>query len=87
MRHELLWPQLTLPGQLPVPLQRRSHWSASQRTSLMHEPWPSQRTSHELPPQLMLLEQLPMPEHWTVQLSASRHSTPLEHEPMPVHAT
>jgi hypothetical protein len=68
-------------------LQRKSHWAASQRTSLMHAPGAMQRTSHELPPQLMLPEQLLGPEHSTVQLSASRHSTPLEQEPMPVHAT
>jgi hypothetical protein len=53
----------------------------------MHAPEAEQRTSHELPPQLMLPEQLLAPEHSTAQLSASRHSTPLEQEPMPVHAT
>ncbi len=88
MVHALvLPPQLTLPGQLLVPLQRTSHWSASQRTSLMHAPWPSQRTSHELPPQLMLLAQLLTPTHCTVQLSASLQSTPLEQEPIAVNAT
>lgn len=79
--------QLSLPGQLPAPRQRRSHSSASQRTSLIHAPAAMQRTSHELPPQLMLPEQLLGPEHSTVQLSASRHSTPLEHEPVPLHST
>ncbi len=80
-------PQLTLPGQLPLPRHCTSHRSASQRTSFMHAPWPSQRTSHELPPQLMLLAQLLTPTHCTVQLSASLQSTPLEQEPIAVHAT
>ena len=51
-------PQLSLPGQLLPPLQRRSQLSASQRTSLMHAPCFSQRTSHELPPHVRLPEQL-----------------------------
>ena len=79
--------QVTLPGQLPAPRQRRSHCAASQRTSLKQTPGARQRTSHESPPQLMLPEQLLSPEHSTVQLSASRHSTPLEHEPAPLHST
>ena len=77
----LLPPQLTLPGQLPMPLQRRSHWSASQRTSLMQAPCASQRISHELPPHRTLPAQLLVPPHCTVQLSASWQSTPLEHDP------
>ena len=83
----LLPPQLTLPGQLPVPLQRRPHSPASQRTSLMHEPWASQTTSHELPPHKMLPEQLLVPLHCTLQLSASWQSTPLMHEPWLLHIT
>jgi hypothetical protein len=35
----------------------------------------------------MLLAQLLTPLHCTVQLSAAWQSTPLEHEPMPAHAT
>src|SRR5205814_548269 len=83
-----LWPrQLTLPGQAPAPRQRRSHSSASQRTSLWHEPGASQRTSHDSPPQTTLPAQLLAPAHCTVQLSASLHSTPLAQEPMPLHST
>ena len=79
---ELLFPpQLTLPGQLPVPLQRRSHWSASHRTSLMQAPCPAQRISQELPLHRTLPAQLLVPPHSTLQLSASWQSTPLEHEP------
>jgi hypothetical protein len=87
-RHELLAPpHVTLPGQLPAPLQRKSQRSASQRSSLVHAPFPSQRTSHELPPQLTWLAQLLAPMHCTLQLSASLHSTPLEQALLPVHAT
>jgi hypothetical protein len=64
-------PHVSLPGQLLAPLQRRSHLSASQRTSLMHEPGSSQRTSHDEPLQLTLPAQLFSAPQLTTQLVES----------------
>ena len=80
-------PQLSLPGQLLPPLQRRSQLSASQRTSLMHAPCFSQRTSHELPPHVRLPEQLFSPAQLMMQVEEPWQSTPLEHEPGAVQST
>lgn len=83
----LLSEQLTLPGQLFGPLQRSSQLSAPQRTSLMHAPCFSQRTSHELPPHWTFPAHELAPAHCTVQLVESWQSTPLEHEPSAWHRT
>ena len=77
----VLPPQLTFPGQLSVPLQRKSQESASQRTSLVHALAFSQRTSHELPPQVTLPAQLLSAPQLTMHVVESLQSTPLEHEP------
>lgn len=47
----------------------------------MHEPCCSQRTSHEVPPQVTLPAQLFSAPQMTTQLLEPRQSTPLEHEP------
>jgi hypothetical protein len=70
-RHELASPpQLSLAGQLFWPLQRMSHLSASQRISFLHAPCAPHTTSQELPPQLMLPEQVFSALHCTEQLDA-----------------
>ena len=79
-------PQPSLPEQLFMPRQRRSHLSALQRSSLWQVPAPSQRTSHELPPQSTRPTQLLSAMHSTLQLAAPWQSTPLEQEPVAVHA-
>jgi hypothetical protein len=71
MQTPVVAPQLSLPGQLLTPLQRKSHLSASQRSSLMHEPCCSQRTSHEEPLQVTLPAQLFSAAQLTTQLVES----------------
>jgi hypothetical protein len=53
----------------------------------MHEPCCSQRTSHEVPPQVTLPAQLFSAPQMTTQLLEPRQSTPLEHEPGAVQST
>jgi hypothetical protein len=64
-------PQLTFPGQLFLPSQRKAQSSASQRSSLMQAPCFVQSTSHEAPLQVTLPAQLFWAEQLTTQVVAS----------------
>jgi hypothetical protein len=79
--------QLSLLGQLFSPLQRTSHFCASQLISFLHEPCALHTTSHELPPQRMLPEQVFSATHCTEQVSASRQSMACEQAPGVLHCT
>jgi hypothetical protein len=82
-------PQSTPPAQLSTPLQRTSHFAASQPIACEHEPLPSQRTTHELAlwPQLTSPTQLFSVAQCTSHVVAAAQSTPPLHAAGPAHST